>query len=89
MSNIVWSASKGWHDGPEVKVTPRLRPNADVAAAMHKVAAAPVQAAANGHCLACGALEVRLTGKVLRRMDLSSIGESAAYPTGYGCELCD
>ena len=20
MSNIVWSATKGWHDGPEVKV---------------------------------------------------------------------
>ena len=89
MSNIVWSPTKGWHDGPEVEVTPRLRrPNARALAAMHKVATAAAQAAANGHCQRCGAIEVRLSN-VVGHTDLRCIGEDAAYPVGYGCELCD
>ncbi len=87
MSNIVWSAEKGWHDGPAVEVGFRPAP-ARVVTAMHKVAAAPVQAAAYGRCLSCGAVETRLNASV-GTTDYSSIGESAAYPIGYGCELCD
>lgn len=40
-----------------------------------------------GLCTACGAVEVALK-RVTGTRDLSSIGESASYPTGYGCELC-
>lgn len=41
----------------------------------------------HGKCRACGAVETRLDhpdGTV----DLSDIGESATYPSDYGCELC-
>jgi hypothetical protein len=41
-----------------------------------------------GMCLRCGAVEVRLNRATGTR-DLSSIGEASAYPTGYGCEVCD
>lgn len=41
-----------------------------------------------GMCTSCGAIEVALR-KVTGTRDLSDIGENAAYPTGYGCEMCD
>jgi hypothetical protein len=41
-----------------------------------------------GKCLACGSVEVKLNNLV-GTIDLSDIGESANYPTGYGCEVCD
>ena len=44
-------------------------------------------AAVYGMCRACRSIEVRLDGPVEPR-DFSQIGESAEYPTGYGCELC-
>lgn len=40
-----------------------------------------------GMCTACGSVEVELRHATGTR-DLSDIGESAAYPTGYGCEVC-
>lgn len=40
-----------------------------------------------GMCTACGSVEVALVKKTGTR-DLSDIGESAHYPTGYGCEAC-
>jgi hypothetical protein len=40
-----------------------------------------------GMCTACKAIEVRLNEATGTR-DFSHIGESAEYPTGYGCELC-
>jgi hypothetical protein len=40
-----------------------------------------------GMCRACGACEVELVPP-FGTTDLSSIGESAEYPTGYGCEVC-
>ena len=40
-----------------------------------------------GKCTACGSVEVALDA-VSGTTDLSSIGESATYPTGYGCEVC-
>lgn len=40
-----------------------------------------------GMCTACGSVEVALDQATGTR-DLSAIGESATYPTGYGCEVC-
>jgi hypothetical protein len=40
-----------------------------------------------GRCTACGGIDVELVRPTGVR-DLSDIGESAVYPTGYGCELC-
>lgn len=40
-----------------------------------------------GMCTACGSVEVILNA-VTGVRDLSGIGESAEYPTGYGCEVC-
>lgn len=40
-----------------------------------------------GLCTHCGAVEVVLI-KVTGIRDLSDIGESSTYPTGYGCEVC-
>lgn len=40
-----------------------------------------------GLCTACRSVEVRLNNATGTR-DLSNIGESASYPTGYGCEVC-
>ena len=40
-----------------------------------------------GMCTSCGAIEVYLN-KATGRRDFAGIGESAEYPTGYGCELC-
>ena len=40
-----------------------------------------------GMCTGCGSVEVRLRNPTGTR-DLSGIGESATYPTGYGCEVC-
>lgn len=40
-----------------------------------------------GMCTACGSVEVALNAATGTR-DLSAIGEDAAYPTGYGCEVC-
>ena len=40
-----------------------------------------------GMCTHCGAIEVYLV-KATGVRDFSGIGESANYPTGYGCELC-
>lgn len=40
-----------------------------------------------GMCTACGSIEVELIRPTGTR-DLSDIGESAAYPVGYGCEVC-
>lgn len=40
-----------------------------------------------GMCIACGSVEVALV-KATGTRDLSDIGESATYPTGYGCEVC-
>lgn len=40
-----------------------------------------------GMCTACGSVEVALN-QVTGTRDLSSIGESADYPTGFGCEVC-
>jgi hypothetical protein len=42
---------------------------------------------AYGMCTHCGAVEVKLV-KATGTRDLSGIGESDVYPTGYGCELC-
>lgn len=47
----------------------------------------PDPAPVTGLCTACGAVEVRLV-RVTGTRDLSGIGEHAAYPTGYGCEVC-
>lgn len=41
----------------------------------------------HGMCTACGSVEVALN-KATGTRDLSSIGESSTYPTGYGCEVC-
>ena len=40
-----------------------------------------------GMCTGCGSVEVALA-KVTGTRDLSAMGEAAAYPTGYGCEVC-
>ena len=40
-----------------------------------------------GYCTACRSVEVNLA-QVTGYRDMSSIGESDRYPTGYGCELC-
>ena len=40
-----------------------------------------------GMCTACGAIEANLVEATGSR-NLSHIGESDAYPTGYGCEFC-
>ncbi len=40
-----------------------------------------------GMCTACGSVEVELNF-VTGLRDLSHIGESDRYPTGYGCEVC-
>lgn len=40
-----------------------------------------------GLCTSCGSVEVALDHPTGTR-DLSGIGESASYPTGYGCEVC-
>ena len=40
-----------------------------------------------GMCLACRSVEVVLN-RVIGTRDLSNIGESEAYPVGYGCEVC-
>jgi hypothetical protein len=40
-----------------------------------------------GMCIHCGAVEVKLV-KATGTRDLSGIGESAAYPVGFGCEVC-
>lgn len=40
-----------------------------------------------GACTACGGIEV-LLDSITGYRDLSHMGESAAYPTGYGCEVC-
>lgn len=45
--------------------------------------AAPVY----GMCTACRSVEVKLN-QVSGYRDLSSIGEAARYPVGYGCEVC-
>jgi hypothetical protein len=41
-----------------------------------------------GMCAACGSVEVELN-QVDGHRDLSYIGESDKYPTGYGCEACN
>lgn len=41
-----------------------------------------------GMCTHCGAVEVRLILPISGYRDFSDIGESANYPTGYGCEVC-
>lgn len=40
-----------------------------------------------GKCTACGSVEVALL-RATGVCDLSHIGESDRYPTGYGCEVC-
>lgn len=40
-----------------------------------------------GKCTRCGSIEVALD-EATGTTDFSYIGESAKYPTGYGCELC-
>lgn len=40
-----------------------------------------------GMCTNCGAVEVALN-KATGSRDLSYMGESPSYPTGYGCEVC-
>lgn len=40
-----------------------------------------------GYCTACGSIEVILRNPTGVR-DLTDIGESSEYPTGYGCEAC-
>ena len=40
-----------------------------------------------GLCVACGSVEVALV-RFTGYRDLSGIGESTRYPTGYGCEVC-
>lgn len=40
-----------------------------------------------GLCTHCGSVEVALNC-VTGTRDLSDIGESDTYPTGYGCEVC-
>lgn len=53
-----------------------------------KVAIAPAPAAPSyGACTACGSVEVALVRTTGAR-DMSGIGESDSYPTGYGCEVC-
>lgn len=46
-----------------------------------------ISAPTYGLCGCCGAVEVALD-KATGTRDLSDVGESATYPTGYGCELC-
>lgn len=41
----------------------------------------------SGMCTACGAIETLLIEATGTR-NFSAIGESDAYPAGYGCELC-
>lgn len=40
-----------------------------------------------GMCTHCGSVEV-LLDKATGTRDLSGMGESSEYPTGYGCEVC-
>lgn len=40
-----------------------------------------------GQCHSCGAIETNLVTPAGTK-DLSAMGESDAYPFGYGCELC-
>lgn len=40
-----------------------------------------------GMCLGCRSIEVALN-KPTGTRDLSDIGESDTYQTGYGCEVC-
>lgn len=40
-----------------------------------------------GFCSHCGSVEVELNRQDGVR-DFSGIGESAEYPTGFGCEVC-
>lgn len=40
-----------------------------------------------GMCTGCGSVEVALHRATGTR-DLSYMGESSRYPTGYGCEVC-
>lgn len=40
-----------------------------------------------GMCIGCGSVEVALINPTGTR-DLSDMGESDAYPVGYGCEVC-
>ena len=47
----------------------------------------PEKPRAYGLCTNCGAIEVALNKRTGTR-DFSAIGESATYPTGYGCEVC-
>lgn len=64
------------------------RQHASVVTAMHNVANASVPPSPKvGRCIACGSVEVMLDDAT-STVDLSAIGESATYPTGYGCEVC-
>ena len=40
-----------------------------------------------GMCTTCGSVEVALN-RMTNTRDLSHVGESSHYPTGYGCEVC-
>lgn len=46
MSNVIWSATKGWHDGPEVKVqiVKAVRPSRDRARTFARIHAAAIKA---------------------------------------------
>lgn len=57
------------------------------AASVEAASIAAFRAQRIGMCTACGAVEVVLDHPTGAR-DLSGIGESARYPTGYGCEVC-
>lgn len=57
-------------------------------ARVHAATHAPLQVRhTHGKCLGCGSVEVMLD-RVTGTTDLSSIGESATYPVGYGCVVC-
>jgi hypothetical protein len=63
---------------------------ASTARGIAAVAAAPVTAkrpATTGWCTSCGSVEVALA-EVTGSRDLTAFGESATYPTGFGCEVC-
>lgn len=43
MSNIVWSRTKGWHDGPKVKPVVIVRPDPERARLFARIHAASVK----------------------------------------------
>jgi hypothetical protein len=77
--------AKSLPDGP-LRAT-RVEAEADERAHREGEGRGEAQVETYGMCTACGFVEVALN-RVTGTRNLADIGESAAYPTGYGCEVC-